>query len=64
MEIILKSIGQYGFPIVMCLLIYLDIRKTVNKIDVDISNHVVHRLDDIKNAILDQTKMLEKKLDK
>jgi len=64
METILKSIGQYGFPIVMCLLIYLDIRKTVNKIDVDISNHVVHRLDDIKNAILDQTKMLEKKLDK
>jgi len=64
MEIILKSIGQYGFPIVMCLLIYLDIRKTVNKIDVDISNHVVHRLDDIKNAIIDQTKMLEKKLDK
>lgn len=69
MEIILKSIGQYGFPIVMCLLLYMDMRKKVNsmngavtKMDNHITNHVVTALKDIKTAIDKQTELLDRKL--
>ena len=64
MEAILKTMGQYGFPMVMCLLIYMDMRVKVNAIDKHVSNHIMHALVDIKEAIVIQTETLEKVLDK
>ena len=62
METALKAIGQYGFPIVMCLLIYMDLRKKVNSLDGHITNHVMTALKDIKDSIDKQTELLDRKL--
>lgn len=61
-DTIFKAIATLGFPIVMCLLIYLDLRKKVISLDGHITNDVMHALVDIKESIDKQTELLDKKL--
>ncbi len=69
---ILKLILNYkeaGVALFFAVLFYVDMRKTINKMngsivkmDGDISNHVVTALKDIKVSVDKQTELLDKKL--
>lgn len=60
-EIILNN-KEAGVALLFALLFYVDMRKKVDKLDGHVRNDVLHGLSNIKDAIEEQTKLLDRKL--
>lgn len=59
---VMLNYKEAGVALFFALLFYMDMRKKVDKLDGHVRNDVLHGLTCIKNAIDNQTELLDRKL--